>query len=1612
MQLKFRQTLVPASGSITHISGISWSPDNRRLAVAYNNVVHLFDENLEWRDKFSTRPGGDKTNSKSYVIRDICFSPDSSRIAIAQSDNSLFVYKIGTDWEDRKSICNKFLPSSSVTCIAWPSTAQQILLFGTADGAIRLASLKGNKDIQIYKHDFPALSLAFSSDGLVLLSSHSDGSLHRFTFDSGHKSAAHVLFPRSTSIPLSICSGEGQSWIVLDDQRNVTVLSNSGTVNQILSPSPEFTRQLTCLELSPSKQSLLIGGFDCFFVYSFNERRGLWSLKNTIQLPNIKSVSALKWRPDSSKVAICSSRGIVDVYDACLRRLMLSNGAFELTFVSPTIVIVKICSSGERLKLMTTFGSEITSVKVFKDRFLVGKTSESRLLADVVTKSSSEIAWNSSQNLNSNIGGTGQNSEENERLLSEKYMFEEDSGIAMIYQSGELFFVELGQNDVILTVRTEKVNQHVLSTAILISSRNRVTITTRRIVYLTDSYTISIVDIDSSDTPGITPPTPLTSFTHTDVIDWLELNSFGDKLLFRDRSGCLFLVNLTLEDHDVYISEVTKKPLLSTCQYVQWVPKSDVIVAQSDCKLCVWYDPDYTDRLTTIDIVGELVDIERNNGKTEVVVEEGVSQAVYVLDEALIRFGTALRHDNLRAALACLEDLVVDPQIESLWTRLLNESIKSQDLSLAIRCATAIADVSKGHYLQEVMEIQESGGSDAEIRAMARLHLLNNDILSAKNVLLQSGLIDDAIDLFSSVGLINIAYSIAQSNHHPSTQSIKEELIRFYLDSGQEVAAADLHVDNGDYVTAINLYLKGKQPKLAAQLVLDHNLFYQSQIIELITSSLIEVKQSQVAGKLLESAEQFSDALKCYVTGHNYDEAIRLAKTRFPASVGELYSKFGVYLLENHQPRIATSHFLEAKQTILASYAELKAGNLEKSLEYLEKSTRSSIPIPSSLSFITPSYLYVSIAEKFEQQGQLGRADTLYSKAGFPERAVEMYTRLSLWEEAHRSALNYMKEEDVRKLYVDHANNLARNGKSKEAEKLFLTVNQPDLAINMYKVAKDYESMIRLIKAYRKEHLEQTLKFLAQNLESEGNLKQAESFYLQTRDWNSAVKMYIYAKNFEKALGLAKLYGGNTATKSVAYQWAEEKGSHQGVELLIKLGLIELSIEFAIDHDLVEIALEKATSLLPNAIPEVYSKLARNFVDKGQVLKAEEYYIKANKIKDAVDLYVNSGDWVSAMRVAENNQSKLIDYVRQCQSKVSIHSSYSARRNTTPDSSLIYRPNLIEDQTDDVIGHISSSKFNQIDSLIGQNDWKRAQIVAESQGPDATAYFSHHYAKYLHENSATLQCLDILSKYSIEISESSVDFIKKLVISVLSAPFTSPLNQLSPLTTLRQIVFSIWRSCTNTPALSHLKSTVESALWMIHLYSKALEAKSLGLLSISASLLCSLLRFNGILPSDKLFYEAGSACLAVKETNAAWIFLDKFIDIVEAVEGGEDYVESSDLIDTDIPITNIKLPSTLYVPTNLAEEKRQWVLSMSMADEVSSEPNCRPCPDCGESIYDLRMSCNFCETRFDPCIASGVPLSSTSEVVTCGDCGMKASGRKLREWVGKTRKCPWCNSLA
>jgi len=73
----------------------------------------------------------------------------------------------------------------------------------------------------------------------------------------------------------------------------------------------------------------------------------------------------------------------------------------------------------------------------------------------------------------------------------------------------------------------------------------------------------------------------------------------------------------------------------------------------------------------------------------------------------------------------------------------------------------------------------------------------------------------------------------------------------------------------------------------------------------------------------------------------------------------------------------------------------------------------------------------------------------------------------------------YLPENEYTMLYVQEARKFEHEGSYKDAEKMYLSANEPDLAINMYKKAKQYDNMIRLVTKFRKDLLKETHQHLA-----------------------------------------------------------------------------------------------------------------------------------------------------------------------------------------------------------------------------------------------------------------------------------------------------------------------------------------------------------------------------------------------------------------------------------------------------------------------------------------------------------------------------------------------------
>jgi intraflagellar transport protein 172 len=88
-------------------------------------------------------------------------------------------------------------------------------------------------------------------------------------------------------------------------------------------------------------------------------------------------------------------------------------------------------------------------------------------------------------------------------------------------------------------------------------------------------------------------------------------------------------------------------------------------------------------------------------------------------------------------------------------------------------------------------------------------------------------------------------------------------------------------------------------------------------------------------------------------------------------------------------------------------------------------------------------------------------------------------------------------------------------------------------------------------------------------------------------------------------------------------------------------------------------------------------------------------------------------------------------------------------------------------------------------------------------------------------------------------------------------------------------------------------------------------SKSLGLKDITAKCAITLLKYPDVVPQDKGFYQAGQACKDQGNTNFAFMLLNRYVDLAEAIDSQDaSFLDNGDYHDTDAVPLQASLPQT------------------------------------------------------------------------------------------------------
>merc|ERR1711991_762116 len=200
----------------------------------------------------------------------------------------------------------------------------------------------------------------------------------------------------------------------------------------------------------------------------------------------------------------------------------------------------------------------------------------------------------------------------------------------------------------------------------------------------------------------------------------------------------------------------------------------------------------------------------------------------------------------------------------------------------------------------------------------------------------------------------------------------------------------------------------------------------------------------------------------------------------------------------------------------------------------------------------------------------------------------------------------------------------------------------------------------------------------------------------------------------------------------------------------------------------------------------------------------------------------------------------------------------------------------------------------------------------------------------------------------------------------------------------------------------------ELSKWRLIAHLTAVRAKCASTVpEVAAKVAVSLVRYIHDIPADKAFFEAGTASKDVNQTSMSFVFLNRYLDLSEAMDEGETTVtlENADFENTDIPY-DFPIPTKQFVSDEKREQIRDWLLAVSMDQQIEQELPLQTCDFCRTDIYSGALSCYSCQSKYEPCIITGYPVRKAS-YIACKGCGSAANREDYNAYVLQHKACPW-----
>jgi intraflagellar transport protein 172 len=270
-----------------------------------------------------------------------------------------------------------------------------------------------------------------------------------------------------------------------------------------------------------------------------------------------------------------------------------------------------------------------------------------------------------------------------------------------------------------------------------------------------------------------------------------------------------------------------------------------------------------------------------------------------------------------------------------------------------------------------------------------------------------------------------------------------------------------------------------------------------------------------------------------------------------------------------------------------------------------------------------------------------------------------------------------------------------------------------------------------------------------------------------------------------------------------------------------------------------------------------------------------------------------------------------------------------------------------------------------LDLLAEQGQWTRCIEKAKQHGGTILQKYMALYAAQLIRDGEATAALNLYLQNGVAMVSQNFNIYHRIAVECFGLREPEGLTVWKD---LRIFLLQIVQGIKNfESAESGAYERFEQLLMIAHFYAARSACRQItSLQNIGVKISIALLRYTDIIPCDKGFYEAGMDLRTLGRESEAFVMLNHYLDICEAIEEGSgDLVDHTDLSSTDFP-SSVPIPAEMHLKHELKlhEEVRDWVLAISMDQQVDQS-----LPTDDRNLYE--SSLGFGDT---PCLVSGYPV--------------------------------------